>query len=487
MKKILCIAVFFCIAMTLSGAPKTRCRNCGIGDGNIIFMCEKQHITCSKCARGRNAAEALNDQLVGAFSFGYRQGSSMRCTKVNRYDKVCDANITRKIADNRSPEMIRREQALARQKAERAAQAKAAQEQREQAGINVLRAEHKKLLAGFSSAIRGTSAANLKKCVANMLAHHDNHDGYASKKTAGIFGMFGGRSGGEKCDILDVMVTTALKLNDERRIAIILANINPGDDTVLAGLKTGKIVYVNLFAGKLKKQEVFSKAIPVIVATHSRLKNPAYITAIISALKTSYTNVSEVLLDNFLAQKEKLPFAALKPLYDAIAPAALEKVLTQAIVDKDAVAYRYLIDKRKAKGTAAIRKNDLAVYPYHLLIANKDFAYAQKVKISPTMHEDELKVWKGAKRDKGAVPVVYMAEINNFEAVKYLIEKEEYEFGTFSNYTESNSARTWAKKHKNKEMYKYLDDKISGWTTAGYFTGQVLLLPVYILVLLVAR
>ena len=37
------------------------------------------------------------------------------------------------------------------------------------------------------------------------------------------------------------------------------------------------------------------------------------------------------------------------------------------------------------------------------------------------------------------------------------------------------------------EMYKYLDDKISGWTTAGYFTGQVLLLPVYILVLLVAR
>ena len=45
-----------------------------------------------------------------------------------------------------------------------------------------------------------------------------------------------------------------------------------------------------------------------------------------------------------------------------------------------------------------------------------------------------------------------MAEINNFEAVKYLIEKEEYEFGTFSNYTESDSARTWAKKHKNKEM-----------------------------------
>lgn len=516
MKKILCVAVFFCIAMALSGAPKTSCRNCGIRDGNIIFMCEKQHITCSKCSRGRTKAEALSDNLVAAFGGG--SGSSMRCTKVNRYDEVCNANITRKIADNRSAETIRREQAAARQRAENAAKAKAVKEQKEQAGIKVLRAEHAKMLAAFRSALKSKSPATLKQTVAAMLKHHDNHDGYASKASGGIFGMFGGRSGGENCNLLNVMVSTALKLNDDKFISIIFANINPGDGVVLSGLKTGKPIYVNLFADKLKKAEIFTKAVPVIIETHCRLKNPAYLTAVTSVLKTTSFNpydlrdlsyaqsddkkpkANEILLSNFLAQTEKLPFAAIKPLYDVVGVEKLESILTQAVADGDVATYKYLIDKRKATGSVKIRKNDLAVYPYHLFIAAKNYEYAKKVKISPTMHEDKIEVWKEeqksyssnsktkeVKRNKATVPVAYMAELNNFDAVKYLIEKEGYDFGSFSKYSESDDARTWAKKHNNKEMFKYLDDKISGWTTAGYYTTCVLLAPLYILALLAAK
>ncbi len=515
MKRIFCVAVFLCIAMTLAGASKTRCRNCGINDGNIIFMCEKQHITCSKCSRGRTQAEAFSDNLAAAFGGG--SGSSMRCTKVNRYDNVCNANITRKIADNRSAETIRREQAAARQRAENAAKAKAAKEQKEQAGIKVLRAEHAKMLAAFRSALKSKSPATLKQTVAAMLKHHDNHDGYASKASGGIFGMFGGRSGGEKCNILNVMVSTALKLNDEKQISIIFANINPGDGVVLSGLGTGKTIYVKLFAGKLKNGELFCKAVPVIVETHCRLKNPAYIAEILSTLKTtsfsSYdlrnsnyctssegNQANEIIFTQILAQNSKLPFAAMKPLYDDLPVEKLESILTQAVADGDTVTYKYLIDKRKVTGSAAIRKNDLAVYPYHLLIAGKDYVYAEKVKISPTMHEDKIEVWKEeqksyssnsktkeVKRNKATVPVAYMAELNNFDAVKYLIEKEGYDFGSLSTYAASDDARTWAKKHNNKEMYKYMDDKISGWATAGYYTVNILLFPLMILALAAAK
>ena len=80
-----------------------------------------------------------------------------------------------------------------------------------------------------------------------------------------------------------------------------------------------------------------------------------------------------------------------------------------------------------------------------------------------------------------------MAELNNFAAVKFLIEDEGYEFGTFSNYEVSTNALNWAKKHKNKEMEKYLDDKISGWTTAGVWTRNILLLPLLVLVLLAGK
>jgi hypothetical protein len=282
-------------------------------------------------------------------------------------------------------------------------------------------------------------------------------------------------------------------------------------------LGTGKTIYVKLFAGKLKNGELFCKAVPVIVETHCRLKNPAYIAEILSTLKTtsfsSYdlrnsnyctssegNQANEIIFTQILAQNSKLPFAAMKPLYDALPVEKLESILTQAVADGDTVTYKYLIDKRKVTGSAAIRKNDLAVYPYHLLIAGKDYVYAEKVKISPTMHEDKIEVWKEeqksyssnsktkeVKRNKATVPVAYMAELNNFDAVKYLIEKEGYDFGSLSKYSESDDARTWAKKHNNKEMFKYLDDKISGGTTAGYYTSCVLLAPLLILALLAAK
>ena len=36
-------------------------------------------------------------------------------------------------------------------------------------------------------------------------------------------------------------------------------------------------------------------------------------------------------------------------------------------------------------------------------------------------------------------------------------------------------------------MYKYMDDKISGWTTAGYYTVNILLFPLMILALAAAK
>ena len=35
--------------------------------------------------------------------------------------------------------------------------------------------------------------------------------------------------------------------------------------------------------------------------------------------------------------------------------------------------------------------------------------------------------------------------------------------------------------------YKYMDDKISGWTTAGYYTVNILLFPLMILALAAAK
>ncbi len=82
---------------------------------------------------------------------------------------------------------------------------------------------------------------------------------------------------------------------------------------------------------------------------------------------------------------------------------------------------------------------------------------------------------------------IFPTVLRNFPAVKFLIEKEGYEFGTFSNYEESVNALGWAKKNKNGEMEKYLDDKISGWTAAGVWTRNILLAPLMILVLLAAH
>ena len=101
MKNLLMLVVVLGTGIQLCAAAKVACRNCGVRDNNIIFRCEKGHISCSKCARGRNAAESFSDGLARAFGVG--GGTAQRCTFVNRYDQICDASISQKIADSAVP------------------------------------------------------------------------------------------------------------------------------------------------------------------------------------------------------------------------------------------------------------------------------------------------------------------------------------------------------------------------------------------------
>ena len=181
-------------------------------------------------------------------------------------------------------------------------------------------------------------------------------------------------------------------------------------------------------------------------------------------------NANEFLLLAILANKEKVPFEALKPLYDTLAEAKLhESILPEVIAAKETEAYRYLIDHYKAEGRKATVRDGLKLYPYHLLLVNNDFEYAAKVKFSPNLCSDPIEIpAEGKCRDKAPVPVEYMAEINNFPAVKHLIEKENCEYGTAKNYNEAKNAVDWAKKNGNKEMEKYLDDHISTGASIGH-------------------
>ena len=516
MKKLFILAVVSGAVIQLCAASKVACRNCGVRDNNVIIQCAKRHMTCTSCARGRTAAESFQDAFAAQLGFG--GSSAQRCTYVNRFDEVCNADIVRKIADNRSPETIRRENENARKQAAQKAAAKERAAQEKQAKINALETEHNTLVKNLPVALRSNSMALIRKHANLMINHFNRHNGFGG--SVGFFGI-GGKSG-ESCNILNHMLNAALRSKSDAVAEILLANIDPSMDSVIAGFKTGRPVYTRLFAHKLIVLENFNAAVDTLVETHCKFKNPAYIAPVIQKLKNEKFSDSNgharwnqpkgmkstgnkqtderiqrehlfALFHHFVTREKAPSFEALKPFYDAFSAADLNSILPEMIIRNDVKSYRYLIDQKKVAGTATVNKDGLVLYPYHLLLAKSDFTYAKKVEYTPQAFCETIKLTKEGqqkkdnKYDKELTPVEYMAAVNNFEAVKFLIEKEGYEFGTFSTHSASTSAVNFAKKNRNKEMEKYLDDKISGWTTAGVIASHVLLLPVYILVLLVAR
>ncbi|MBE6408313.1 MAG: hypothetical protein E7038_06865 [Lentisphaerae bacterium] len=494
MKKILSLALILGASGSLLAA--TPCKNCGVSSDNIIVQCEKGHISCSQCARQRNVGEQFKDSLTAMFGGG--SGAKQRCTFVNRYDEACDGAITKKIADNRSPEKIRRENEIARQKAQRDAARKAEEEQQRKAGVNALNAEHNSLVKELMRIVRKGTAAQLKQHVSKMLNHYKRHNGFGGKAGAFLFGIGGTR--GESCNILNSMTNTALRLKDDVKIQLLFSGISPNTNTIKAGLKTGKPVYVKLFANQLADYEICSAVSNDLIQTYCRTKNPNYILPLISQLQgVNFKNADfhnknlgpvSVIFKSLIDQQQPMPLAMLKPFFNAVSSAELETCLTVMIAKDNAEVYRYLIDQKKVKGVVEIKYNGLVLLPYHQLIMKNDFAYAKKVKTSPTIYEDKINSMReedNKKRDAGVTPIEYMAELNNFAAVKFLIEEEGYEFGTYSNYEVSTKALDWAEKHKNKEMAEYLDDKISCWTVAGVWTTKIVLLPLFVLVLLAGR
>ena len=486
MKKLLSLALIIGASGSIWAASKVACKNCGLRDDNIIIRCEKGHISCSKCARSRDAAEKFSDSLGSLFFGG--SGSKQRCTFVNRYDEVCNGSIVQKIADNRSPEKIKKEKEIARKKAQRAAAQKAEKEQQKQAGIKVLNAEHETLVRELRQIASKGTAAQLKLHTSKMLKHFNNHDGYGSEAGTGLFGFGGTR--GESCNILNHMTNTALRLKDDVKIQLLFYGISPNTNTIKAGLKTGKPVYVKLFAKKLVDYKVYSEVSNDLIQTYCRTKNPNYILPLIQQLKgiqfknADYPNQDlgpvSALFKTLINQQQPLSLAMLKPFFSAVSAAELEICMTIMITKDNAEVYRSLIDKHKTKGTVSVHQDGLTLLPYHLLVIKNDFAYAKKIKTSPTIYEEKIKLMeKNEKRDAEITPVEYMAELNNFAAVKFLIEDEGYEFGTFSNYEVSTNAQIWAKSFCIFTLYSTLNILITNklrvaWLLFFIVIGKIL-------------